>query len=359
MDESWKENVPTPALVINYDIMLQNIETMATFARENNVNLRPHVKTHKCPIVGKKQLEAGVNGICVARVGEAEVFAKEGFDDILIANEVIELNQIKRLVELNKKSLVRVCVDSEKNVLDLNKIASKNDVKLEILLEVDVGLGRNGVLPGEPALILANLIKKQSNLRLVGLQGYEGHLTSVLDPELRKTQTEECMKKLVDTRDLLINNGFDVNYLTASNTVTYKFSAKYEGLTELQPGTYIFNDEHYYKVSPEFNIAVTVLGTITNNPGKRLYTIDTGLKAATNENGNPIFKNYPKCKIRVMTEEHSIFRTGPNDDFEIGQKVEIYPSHICTTVNLYDFFTVVKNGEVIGKWEISARGKNY
>jgi len=359
LDEDWKEKIPTPALVINYDIMQQNIETMAKFARENSVNLRPHVKTHKCPIIGKKQLEAGANGICVARVGEAEVFAQEGFDDILIANEVIELNQIERLVGLNKKSLVRVCVDSEKNILDLNKIASKNDVKLEILLEVDVGLGRNGVIPGDPALNLANFIKEQSNLRLVGLQGYEGHLTSVIDPELRKKQTEECIKKLVDTRDLLNNNGFDINYLTASNTVTYKFSAKCEGLTELQPGTYIFNDEHYYRVSPEFDIAVTVLGTITNNPGKRLYTIDTGLKAATNDNGNPIFKNYPKCKIRVMTEEHSIFRTGPNDDFEIGQKVEIFPSHICTTTNLYDFFTVVKDGEIIGKWEISARGKNY
>jgi len=359
LDEDWKEKIPTPALVINYDIMQQNIETMAKFARENSVNLRPHVKTHKCPIIGKKQLEAGANGICVARVGEAEVFAQEGFDDILIANEVIELNQIERLVGLNKKSLVRVCVDSEKNILDLNKIASKNDVKLEILLEIDVGLGRNGVIPGDPALNLANFIKEQSNLRLVGLQGYEGHLTSVIDPELRKKQTEECIKKLVDTRDLLNNNGFDINYLTASNTVTYKFSAKCEGLTELQPGTYIFNDEHYYRVSPEFDIAVTVLGTITNNPGKRLYTIDTGLKAATNDNGNPIFKNYPKCKIRVMTEEHSIFRTGPNDDFEIGQKVEIFPSHICTTTNLYDFFTVVKDGEIIGKWEISARGKNY
>ncbi|TFG21897.1 MAG: DSD1 family PLP-dependent enzyme [Promethearchaeota archaeon] len=359
MGKNWKDEISTPALVLHYDLMQKNIETMAKFAKENNVSLRPHVKTHKCPIIGKKQLEAGANGICVARVGEAEIFAQNGFNDILIANQVIDLSQIKRLVELNKKSLIRVCVDSEKNILDLNQAASKKDVKLEVLIEVDVGLGRNGVKPGEPALHLANFIKKQPNLKLVGLQGYEGHLTSVLDPELREKQTNECMKRLVNTRNILNNNGFNMDYLTASNTVTYKFSAKYDGITELQTGTYIFNDEHYYRVSPEFNIAVTVLGTVTNIPGNRYYTIDAGLKAATNDNGNPIFKNYPKCKIRVMTEEHSIFRASPKDKFEIGQKLELYPSHICTTVNLYDFFTVVKDGKIIAKWDILARGKNY
>ncbi|MFX0153944.1 MAG: DSD1 family PLP-dependent enzyme [Candidatus Hodarchaeota archaeon] len=359
MEENWKDEISTPALIVDYNLMKKNIETMAKFAKANNVSLRPHVKTHKCPKIGMMQLKAGASGICVARVGEAEIFAEHGFHDILIANEVIELNQINRLVELNKKNLVRVCVDSEKNIIDLNKIASKEGLNLEVLLEVDVGLGRNGVQPGEAALKFANLIKERPNLNLVGLQGYEGHLTSVIDPDLRKKQTEESMKLLVETRDLLNTNGFNITYLTASNTVTYSFSAKYDGVTELQPGTYIFNDEHYHRVSPEFDIAATVLSTVTNNPRKRIYSIDAGLKAATNDSGNPVFKNYPKSKIRVMTEEHSIIRIGQTDSFEIGQKIELYPSHICTTVNLYDFFTVVKDGEVLGRWDILARGKNY
>ncbi|MFX1296988.1 MAG: alanine racemase [Promethearchaeota archaeon] len=359
MEENWKDNIPTPALILNYNKMLSNIELMAKFAKENNINLRPHVKTHKCPKIGQLQLKAGARGICVARVGEAEIFAQNGFNDILIANQVIDINQIKRLVNLNKSSLVRVCVDSEKNVLDLNKHALKEEIELEVLIEVDIGLGRNGVKPGEPTLRLGNFIKEQKGLKLVGLQGYEGHLISVKDPELRKKQTEECMRYLVDTRDLLNDNGFNINYLTASNTVTYKYSAKYEGITELQPGTYVFNDEHHHILVPEFEIATSVLGTITNNPGKRLYTMDVGLKAATNDNGNPVFKNYPKCKIRVMTEEHSIFRSGPQDNFKIGQKIETIPTHICTTVNLYDFFTIIKDNEIIAKWEILARGKNY
>ena len=164
LEEKWKDEISTPALIIDFDLMKKNIETMVRFAKKNDVNLRPHVKTHKCPKIGKMQLEAGANGICVARVGEAEVFAEHGFDDILIANEVIELNQIKRLVELNKEALVRVCVDSEKNIIDLNNAALKEDVNLEILLEVDVGLGRNGVQSGEPALKIANFIKNHTSL---------------------------------------------------------------------------------------------------------------------------------------------------------------------------------------------------
>jgi D-serine deaminase-like pyridoxal phosphate-dependent protein len=359
MEKKWMEQVSTPALIIEHDKMQKNIEIMAKFAKENNVKLRPHVKTHKSPIIGKKQLEAGANGICVARVGEAEIFVQQGFNDILIANQVIELNQIKRLVDLNKDSLVRACVDSEKNVLDLNTHALKEGIILEVVIEVDVGLGRNGITPGEPALKFANFLKKLKGLKVVGLQGYEGHLISVHDDDLRKKQTEECMKLLVDTRDLLNDNGFNIDYLTASNSGTYMFSAKYEGITELQPGTYVFNDEHHYRLVPEFDIAATILGTITNIPGKRLYTIDVGLKAATNDNGNPIFKNYPKCRIRVMTEEHSIFRASPNDTFEIGQKIELIPSHICTTVNLYDHFTVIKDDEIFARWDIPARGKNY
>lgn len=353
------DKVSTPALIIDHDQMQKNIETMAQFTKDNNVSLRPHVKTHKSPIIGQMQLDAGASGICVARVGEAEVFAQNGFDNILIANQVIDINQIKRLVDLNKKALVRSCVDSEKNVTDLNKYALEEGIVLEVVIEVDVGLGRNGVKPGEPALKFANFIKKCKGLKIVGLQGYEGHLISVHDNDLRKKQTEECMKLLVDSRDLLNDNGFDIDYLTASNSGTYMFSAKYKGITELQPGTYVFNDEHHFRIVPEFNIAATVLGTITNIPGKRLYTIDVGLKAVTNDNGNPIFKNHPKCRIRVMTEEHSIFRASPNDNFQIGQKIELIPSHICTTVNLYDHFTVIKDDEIFARWEIEARGKNY
>ena len=359
MEGNWKDKISTPALVVDYDLMQKNIKTMANFAREKNINLRPHVKTHKCPEIAKMMLEAGASGICVAKVGEAEIFAESGLNDILIANQVIDLGQIKRLIELNKKTLVRVCVDSEKNVKDLSKAAQKEGISLEVVLEIDIGLGRNGIQPGEPALNFAKFLQNQKNIKLVGLQGYEGHLISVLDPELREQQAHNCMQLLVDTRDLLNENGININYLTGGNTTTYRFTGSHEGITEIQPGTYVFNDEHHYRVCPEFEVAATVLCAVSNNPTRRIYTVDAGLKSVTNDNGNPTLKNYPKSKIKVMTEEHSIIRTGPKDTFEIGQKIEIIPSHICTTVNLYDFLTVVKDDDIIEIWDVSARGKNY
>lgn len=154
------DKISTPALILDYDIMQNNMEIMANFAKDNNIDLRPHVKTHKCPKIAQMQLKAGTKGICVARVGEAEIFAQNGINDILIANQVVDLNQIKRLIDLNKTCLVRVCVDSEKKILDLNRAATHNGIELEVLLEVDVGLDRNGVKPVEHALELANLIKE-------------------------------------------------------------------------------------------------------------------------------------------------------------------------------------------------------
>ena len=357
----WKDEISTPALLLHYEKMQKNLNQMANFAVQHDVNLRPHIKTHKCPIIGHMQLKApGTNGICVAKVGEAEIFAQCGFDDILIANQVINKSQIHRLIKLNKWTLTRVCVDNPKNIKDLNDIAARYNQELELLIDVDLGMGRQGTSPGESTLELAKLIKKSSNLKLVGLQGYEGHLTPMTDDEQRKKQTEECMKDLVDTRDLLNENGFNIDYLSASGSGTYMFSADVEGITEIQPGTYILADEHIHRVVPEFEPAVTVLSTITNKTGKRQYTMDAGLKAVPTGDGNPIFKNFPKNRLRVITEEHAQFKASTKyDSLEIGQKVELVPAHICITVNLYDFYTVVKNGEVIAEWDIMARGKNY
>ncbi len=359
MGLSWHENVSTPALVIDYNKLVKNIETMANFAKENKVYLRPHVKTHKCPKIGQMQLEAGANGICVATIGEAEVFADNGFDDILIANEVVEINKMRRLIEINNKNLVRVCVDSQKNVKDLSELANKSNIKIEVLLDIDVGLGRTGVKSGEPALELANIIKKTPNLELVGLMGYEGHLTYLTDFENKKNQTELCMKMLVDMSDLLNKNGFEINYITAAGSGTYMIAGKYPGITEIQPGTYPFFDEHMSKCVPDFEIALTILATINNQTGKRNFTLDMGSKACSTADGKPIFKDYRKSKMTLLTEEHGQFKAGKDDSFEIGQKVELIPGHVCPTVNLYDFFNVIKDDKLIDKWEISARGKNY
>jgi len=359
MDKDWKKDIPTPALVLNYDIMQKNIETMAKFAIENNINHRPHVKTHKCPIIGHMQLKAGCKGITVAKVGEAEVFSQCGFDDIFIANQVIDPTHMDRLAKLSKYIKIRCAVDSKKNILELNRIALKNNATVEVFLDVNLGLGRSGVEPGDFALEMANFIKKTEKLELKGLFGYEGHLTPMKNLEQKEIMANECYKKIVDTRDLLNENGFSINEISTSGSGTYMYAAKYDGITEIRPGTYIFSDEHLSMINPDFDYAVTILGTIQNQTGKKEFTTDAGAKAIATGDGKPVFKDFPKSKIRVMNEEHTQFKALGAGDLEIGQKIEFIPAHICTSINLHDYIHVVKENEYIGRWEILARGKSY
>jgi D-serine deaminase-like pyridoxal phosphate-dependent protein len=163
----------------------------------------------------------------------------------------------------------------------------------------------------------------------------------------------------LETRDLLNDNGFDITTITASGSATYRFSAKVKGITEIQPGTYVFSDKHLHRVNTDFDIAATVLATVSNQMSNKEYTLDSGSKAIFTGDGKPIFKDYPKAKIGVVNEEHSRFELQSEDVFEIGEKIELIPAHICPTVNLYDFLTVIKKNDTVERWDVLARGKNY
>lgn len=357
MSSAWKNEISTPALIVDYDVLQRNIKKMAQFARENKVNLRPHVKTHKCPIIAHMQLEAGAQGICVAKVSEAEVFAASGIKDILIANELISPEKIQRLLNLNKYTNTMVCVDSKKNIADLDRMATKRDQKVDVFIDLNIGPNRTGVQPGEPALELAQLIDQSSHLQLRGLQAYEGHLTYIKDFAQKEAQTKACMKLAIETKELFENNGIVCEIITAGGSGTYMITGKYPGITEIQPGTYVFNDHHIHSVVPELEIALTILTTINNKPAKGIITLDIGSKSISTDMGDPVFKGYEKkLKVMAVTEEHCQCTYGPNLEFNLGDKIEAIPAHVCPTINLYDYLNVIQNGELIGKWPISARG---
>ncbi|NVM52845.1 MAG: DSD1 family PLP-dependent enzyme [Candidatus Helarchaeota archaeon] len=357
MSDTWKYQISTPALIVDYDILQKNINKMAEFAQEHGINVRPHVKTHKCPIIAHMQLEAGAQGICVAKVSEAEVFAASGIKDILIANEVVTPEKIQRVLNLNKFTKTMVIVDTKQNVDDLNKAASKKKLELEILIDMNVGMDRSGVQPGEAALELARLIDKSSHLKLHGLQAYEGHLMYIKDFKQKETQTKACMKTTVETKELIERNGIECNVLTGGGTGTYMITGKYPGITEIQPGSYIFQDHHYHSLVPDFDIALTILTTVKNKPVEGIITLDMGLKSVTIDKGTPIFKGFGrKIRVGALSEEHCQCTCSSKIELNIGDKIEAITAHICTTVHLYDFFYVIQDGEIIGKWEVSARG---
>ena len=356
MNDKLKKEISTPALIIDKRKLEKNIKTMAKFAKNNKINLRPHVKTHKCPIIARMQIEAGAKGITVAKVSEAEVFVKNGFNDILIANEIVSEEKIIKLLELAKENTISVAVDSIKNVKDLDRLSSKLQIELNILIDIDVGLCRTGIKPGEPALELAQLVSKAPMLNLKGIMGYEGHLSFIKDPEEKETKTRICMQKLIDTKTLFEDNSLKVSVISAGGTPTYKYAGSYPGITEIQPGTYVFMDHHYAPMLPEFEITLTILTTIISKPIKRMATLDMGSKSVYYD-GYPKFIESRKIKVQVLTEEHcQVTYRGIN--LEIADKIQAIPAHVCPTVNLYNYFTVIEDNELIGTWKISARGKN-
>ena len=202
-----KDEIDTPALLIDLDLMESNIAKMADYIRSSSTELRPHTKTHKTPILAHKQIEAGAIGVTCAKLGEAEVMVAGGIRDILIANEIVPPQKISRLVSLAKHADVMVAVDDPENVENLSMAARSKGANLRVLVEVDVGMKRCGVTPDESALKLAQKVADAKNLTFAGLMGYEGHTVAIPDFEERKRKAEEAMSLLVETKELVENGG--------------------------------------------------------------------------------------------------------------------------------------------------------
>ena len=238
----------TPALLVNLDALERNIETMAKYIRGVPAELRPHAKTHKCPIIAHKQLEEGAIGITCAKLGEAEAMTAAGIRDILIANQVLGEPKVTHLVNLAKHSDVIVAVENSGNVRHLAKAARSKGVRLNVIIEVDVGNNRCGTAPGEPTLELAREVAGYPSLNMRGIMGYEGFCQNIIDLGERREKAARAMAELVSNRDLLDDKGFSTEIVSAGGTGTHMITAEYPGVTEVEAGSYIFMDTTYARV---------------------------------------------------------------------------------------------------------------
>jgi D-serine deaminase-like pyridoxal phosphate-dependent protein len=353
-----KSEIPTPALLIDFDLFNQNLAEMARFFKDRSAKLRPHFKTHKCPIIAKKQVEAGAIGITCAKLGEAEVLVEAGITSILIANQIVDPLKIRRLAELAPETELIVAVDNPHNIAMLSAMAVEAGSLIYILVEVDVGLHRCGVQPGQAALDLARYIRTQPGLEFAGVLGYEGHTVFVLDAEERKKQADQAMLELTSTAQLIRQAGIPVRIVSSGGTGTYNFSGVYPGVTEIEAGSYVFMDTKYRAQNLPFQCALTLLSTVISVPSPEKAILDTGMKAITIENGLPEVVSPGGVHLEKLHEEHGIVSVDPAlIQLKIGDRVEMIPSHICTTVNLHDHYYVMEGEWVKEIWPISARGK--
>lgn len=360
-----KTELDTPALLIDLDILEANIQTMANYFSTVNAMLRPHMKTHKTPIIAHKQIAAGAIGVTCAKLGEAEAVIHAGVRDVLIANQIVGSHKIARLINLAKHSEIMVAVDNPQNVQAISEAASAKGATVRMLVEVNIGMNRCGVESGKHALELANQIQQSPNLKFEGLMGYEGHTVARRDFTERDAAAREAIQRLVDAKHYVEKHGVAVSIMSGGGTGTFSITGSNPEMTEVQAGSYIFMDSTYGNVEgvgDKFDCSLSVLATVVSRPSPDRIIVDTGLKVLAKEFGVPQPIGINGVEMTGLSEEHGTLKTvgqasDENVSLEPGDKLEILPSHCCTTVNLHDRYYGIRNGIVESVWEIAARGK--
>ncbi len=350
------QDLDTPSLLLDLEAVERNLATMARLFADSPVHLRPHAKTHKVPILALKQLSLGAIGICCAKLGEAEVMAAGGVSELLVTTEVVGAAKVRRLLGLAHQTSVIAVVDDAWAATELSDAAVAAGIRLRCLVDVNVGQNRTGVEPGEPALALAGAVARLPGLRLVGLQGYEGHLQHIVDAEERRAANARAMRLLADTADLLRDKGLAVEIVSTAGTGTGRFAAEWRQVTEIQPGSYVVMDSEYGRVAGlPFENALTLLTSVISRRGNEAI-VDAGIKAASTDAG-PARPRDLDASYLPQGDEHGKLTFANGNPLALGDKIELIPSHCDTTINLHDRYYVTRDGRVVAVWPILARGQ--
>lgn len=359
-----RDDLPTPALLLDLDAFAWNIARMAGYLKERKRGFRPHGKTHKCPEIAKALIAAGANGACAAKISEAEVFARNGVGGLLVTCEVIGRHKIERAGRLaSRQSDTIFSVDDARNVRDLNDAAAAARVRLNLAVDLLIGR-RTGVEPGEPALALAQLIDSLPHVRLAGIQAYDGTAAHVVGFEDRRKHSRESMARAVETRRLFEKHGLACPLLSCGSTGTYNIDSEIDGVTEIQPGSFIFMDVEYNRIGGrdgpvyrDFKNSLSVLTTvISKRPGVAI--VDGGFKAfSTDRPFTPEAKHIQGSTYSWAGDEHgALDLSQASADVKLGDRVEFIIPHCDPSVNLYDRIYCLRRDAVEAVWPIAARG---
>ncbi len=348
-------DLETPALLVDIAAMERNEQRMAGFCSGVSVQLRPHVKSHRSPELARRQLASGAHGICCGSLAEAEAMLEAGVDDILITKQIVKPAQLARVAELARTSAIIVLADHDELVERLDRCALQAGTCIDVLIDVDIGLGRSGVAPMEAARRLAQRADRARGLRLLGLMGYEGSMHD-LDAGAREAACAHALGRLVATRQLIERDGIELRIVSSGATSTFRTAGTIDGITEIQPGTYLLGDAKYRLAQPEFETALSVLTTVINLPSAGRITVDAGQKKLTSAAQLPQPKDSALRMLKVQ-EEHGLLEVvdGRNSP-RIGDTLELIPWHGGTTVNLYDRIYGIRDGYIAEVWNVAARG---
>jgi D-serine deaminase-like pyridoxal phosphate-dependent protein len=355
----------TPQLVIDLEVVRRNITRAAKAAQAAGVNLRPHTKTHKIPQLARLQLDAGATGIQVAKLGEAEVMAAAGATDILIGYPIVGPAKLKRLLALAERVSVTVSLDSIEVANAISEAAGRSSDPLRVLVEIDTGLARVGVAPGDSAIKLWERIADLTGVTLAGLLTHEGHVYGqARSVDEIRSMTHEACRMVVNTARTLRARSIDVDTVSVGSAGTFRFDLEVPGVTEVRPGTYVFNDCSQLALASASleDVAAALVTTVVSQPRRGEAVVDAGTKALSSDRllvADPpaTFGSTPDglgTVVRV-SEEHAVIAFPPDKTPTVGDRVVIVPNHICPVINLFDHVTVLDDDN-IEQWTVAARG---
>lgn len=355
----------TPVVVVDLDVMERNLRRAADYTRQHGLALRPHTKTHKTPEIARRQVELGAEGITVAKLGEAEVMADAGLEDLLIAYPQVGAQKVHRLMALCERAKVRVALDSEEAATQISRAAAAAGHTIGILVEVDTGMRRCGLPIGPELVGLCRKVCDLPGLQFLGVQVYQGHIWGTQSE--REQQLAEENAKLHRLYDTLSAAGVPYTVVSGGSTPTLMLSHHLDGLTEVRPGTYVFNDRNTLETGActMEDVALHIVATVVSTAVSGQAIIDAGSKTLSSDRlhgfpdgGYGIVVEDPGVFVTRMSEEHGVLDlSAATRAYRVGDRVTIVPNHVCTVVNLHDRLVLHRGGEVVGSYCVAGRGK--
>ncbi len=352
----------TPCVVVDLGVAERHVMQMQAVADKAGVKLRPHTKTHKSSYFANMQLAAGAKGVTVAKLGEAEVLAAAGIDDILIAFPLIGEQKMARLAALLPKlRRLIVSLDSFEVAAGLSSLGERLGSRIEVYAEVNTGLNRVGRTPGEDASAFCTGLGQFAGIRLAGVMSHAGLAATATtkDDVLHIVQNEIAelshLKQLLGRPDLELSVGA---------TPSARLVGHQMGVTELRPGTYIFMDRKSMGIgiASEADCAMRVLTTVVSHATADRAICDAGSKSLTSEThpdgGYGHVVGMSGIRVEKLSEEHGWLGVSASTELKVGQQLQIIPNHVCPAINQYDRVYGIRNGKVEREILIEGRGKN-
>lgn len=354
------DSLLTPTVLVDADRTQANIDSMQAVCNQNSVDLWPHNKTHKMVPVARRQLAAGAAGLTCAKLSEAEALLPAEPRAIFLAHSLVDPRLAPNLRKLagSVEKLVVACT-SEAHCPALENVLAAADLKLPVMMGIDVGLGREGVRGFDAVIKTADLIRRQPHMELMGVYTHEGNLYAS-PPAEADAAIGVVHERLTAARDA-IDPALE---LWPGSSVTAKRMAAKPGVTAVRPGTYVFGDLSLAEITRVMEwdeVAVTVLATVVDRPEPGLALIDAGSKVFSSDRTSTgiMAKAWDRRDINVVkcNEEHGYVTGSQVDELKVGERLRFLPAHVCTTINLANEVTVISNEDIIDTWRVDARGQ--